>query len=84
MTCLQYCECFNAKRGYRDPDDPRLDISDISLRSDQNWFLFEETCLLPCTVEFTRELNQGTDINRKTRLPYRSIKLLFKNYYLII
>merc|ERR1711992_41692 len=20
---LQYCECFTAKRGYRDPDDPR-------------------------------------------------------------
>ena len=31
--------------------------------------LFEETCLLPCTVEFTRELIQGTDINRKFTKP---------------
>ena len=31
--------------------------------------LFEETYLLPCTVEFTRELIQGTDINRKFTKP---------------
>ena len=29
----------------------------------------EETCLPPCTVEFTKELKQGTHINRKFNRP---------------